>query len=225
MSEWRFLIWASPRFPGNSELIGPFVWFYVKHNLNSKFDSPNLISSKPRIPLFNLALISLPSSLAWGQWRGGGGPSSCSLLLLLTCPHTWFCSQNVGMGEEGGVGWEGMRSQHSSDVAETFLWTLGPGKWLKVKSLLSQQILSCLFPKWGSSTVSQRFPCGDTSSRKFSWFWTPSKVTLHPAVTPASFCWWFSHHHIGLKMKFLPSGPQQDRKHPAMRSGERWVLS
>lgn len=130
MSEWRFLIWASPRFPGNSEMTGPFVRFYVKHNLNSKFDSINLISSKPRIPLFNLALISLPSSHVWGQWRNGSGPSSCSLLPLLTCPHTWSCSQNVGMWEEGCLGWEGRRSQHVSG------WnvSLDFGIWQMVKS-------------------------------------------------------------------------------------------
>lgn len=177
-----------------------------------EFDSPNPISSKPWRPLFNSALISLPQPPWLGaveRWRWS--------LLLLSAPH-------LIPHPECGDGRRRCRVRRDEELIQ--LWCgrnvsldFGVWKWLKVKSLLSQQILSCLVPKWGSSMVAEIS----------MWRHLPQEVFLvlnslqgysEPCSHTSLFCWRFSHHHIGLKMKSLPSSPQLDRKQHAMCSRE-----
>lgn len=118
------------------------------------------------------------------------------------------------------------RSWHGSGVPERLFWICGPGRWVKVKSLRSQQMSSCLLPKRSSSLVSQRIPYWDTSPRKSSWFGTPSTGTLHPAVSHAGlFCWRFPPLRVGLKMKLSPPAHSWTGKRPAVCCREREVLN
>lgn len=137
--------------------------------------------------MFHVALtFSLPQRTRLGAVEEGqrSSPALCSA--APSAPTLDSALMKVRVGGGGGVERRD-GSWHSSGVPERFLWICGPGRWLKVKSLRSQQMSSCLFPKRSSSLVSQRIPYWDTSPRKSSWFWTPSTVTLHPAVTLASF--------------------------------------
>lgn len=181
-SEWKF-----GQVPDSLATLRHRAFGSLLCKTQSQLSSSTLQSHKYQVSEF-LYLTELwsspfPSSHKWGQWRGGSGPAPCPLLFLLTCPTLVSAFMKVKVGNKGGMGW-GEMSQHRSHVAGTLLWASGP--WLQVRSLLGRQILSSLFPKRSSTLVSQRFPQWDTSPPKFSWFWTPSTVTLCPAVTPAS---------------------------------------
>lgn len=124
------------------------------------------------------------------RWDGGGGqwssPALCSAAPSAPTLDSALMKAREREVEEARRG--ETRSWHGSGVPERLFWICGPGRWVKVKSLLSQQMSSCLLPKRSSSLVSQRIPYWDTSPRKSSWFGIlPLVLCILQSVTLASF--------------------------------------